>query len=54
MINYDHFETEMQLRYPDSMLYFRNMCDGGNTPGFPSPRVQERSWAFSRGRKISD
>ena len=34
MIHFGHFETEMQLRYPDSLLFIRNMCDGGNTPGF--------------------
>ncbi|MCW3112232.1 MAG: dehydrogenase, partial [Segetibacter sp.] len=34
MMNFGHFETEMQVRYPDSFLYIRNMCDGGNTPGF--------------------
>ena len=34
MMNFGHFETEMHLRYPDSLLYIRNMCDGGNTPGF--------------------
>ena len=34
MMNFGHFETEMHLRYPDSLLFIRNMCDGGNTPGF--------------------
>ena len=34
MMNYGHFETEMHLRFPDSLLFIRNMCDGGNTPGF--------------------
>ena len=29
MMNYGHFETELHLRYPDSLLYIRNMCDGG-------------------------
>jgi len=46
MMNYGHFETEMQLRYPDSMLYIRNMCDGGNTPGFRPHAARNRPWAF--------
>jgi len=29
MMNFGHFETEMQLRYPDSLLFIRNMCDPG-------------------------
>ena len=31
MMNFGHFETEMHLRYPDSMLYIRNMCVSSNT-----------------------
>ena len=33
MMNYGHFETEMHVRYPDSLLFIRNMCDGGDTTG---------------------
>lgn len=46
MMNYGHFETEMQVRYPDSMLYIRNMCDGGNTPGFRPHAGRNTPWAF--------
>lgn len=46
MMNYGYFETEMQLRYPDSMLYIRNMCDGGNTPGFRPHSGRNEPWAF--------
>lgn len=46
MMNYGHFETEMQLRFPDSMLYIRNMCDGGNTPGFRPHSGRVSPWAF--------
>ncbi|PCE65793.1 PVC-type heme-binding CxxCH protein [Sediminicola luteus] len=46
MINYGHFETEMQLRYPDSLLYIRNMADGGNTPGFRPHPSRKSPWAF--------
>lgn len=46
MMNYGHFETEMQVRYPDSMLFIRNMCDGGNTPGFRPHSGRKSPWAF--------
>ncbi|MEM1326359.1 MAG: PVC-type heme-binding CxxCH protein [Bacteroidota bacterium] len=46
MINYNHFEKELYLRYPDSNLYIRNMCDGGDTPGFRAHSGREKPWAF--------
>ena len=46
MMNYGHFETELQLRYPDSSLYIRNMCDGGDTPGFRPHSGRKNPWAF--------
>ncbi|MCK0157014.1 GDSL-type esterase/lipase family protein [Cellulophaga sp. F20128] len=46
MINFGHFETELQLRYPDSLLYIRNMGDGGNTPGFRPHSSRKSPWAF--------
>jgi mono/diheme cytochrome c family protein/glucose/arabinose dehydrogenase len=52
MMNYGHFETEMQLRYPDSKLYIRNMCDGGNTPGFRPHSGRPTPWAFPGAEKF--
>ncbi len=52
MMNYDYFETELQLRYPDSLLYFRNMCDGGNTPGFRPHSGRPTPWAFPGAEKF--
>lgn len=52
MMNYGHFETEMQLRYPDSMLYIRNMCDGGDTPGFRPHSGRPLPWAFPGAEKF--
>lgn len=46
MINFGDFETELQLRYPDSLLNIRNMCDGGNTPGFRPNPSRKSPWAF--------
>ncbi len=52
MMNYGHFETELQLRYPDSLLYIRNMCDGGNTPGFRPHAGRNSPWAFPGAEKF--
>src|SRR3982751_6359081 len=52
MMNYDYFETELQLRYPDSFLYVRNMCDGGNTPGFRPHSGRPSPWAFPGAEKF--
>lgn len=46
MMNYGHFETELQVRYPESQLFIRNMCDGGNTPGFRPHSGRVSPWAF--------
>jgi mono/diheme cytochrome c family protein/glucose/arabinose dehydrogenase len=52
MMNFGSFETEMNLRYPDSMLYIRNMCDGGNTPGFRPHSGRPSPWAFPGAEKF--
>lgn len=52
MIHFDHFETELQLRYPDSNLLVRNMCDGGNTPGFRPHSGRNEPWAFPGAEKF--
>ncbi len=52
MINFGHFETELQLRYPDSLLFIRNMCDGGNTPGFRPHSGRVSPWAFPGAEKF--
>lgn len=52
MINFDYFETALQLRYPDSMLYVRNMCDGANTPGFRPHSGRPSPWAFPGAEKF--
>ena len=46
MMNFGHFETEMHMRYPDSALFIRNMCDGGDTPGFRPHSGRKSPWAF--------
>ncbi len=46
MMNFGYFETEVQLRHPDSLIFIRNMCDGGNTPGFRPHSGRKETWAF--------
>ncbi len=52
MMNFGYFETEMQLRYPDSTLFIRNMADGGNTPGFRPHSSRNSPWAFPGAEKF--
>src|SRR5690554_3188352 len=52
MMNFGHFETEMHLRYPDSLLFIRNMGDGGNTPGFRPHSGRNSPWAFPGAEKF--
>ncbi len=52
MMNYDNFETEMQVRYPDNQLYIRNMCDPGDTPGFRPRSSRFSPWAFLGAEKF--
>ena len=55
MLNYGHFETEMYVRNPDKDLVIRNMCDGGNTPGFRphSARQLKDHYAFPGAEKFN-
>ncbi len=46
MLNFGHFDTELHVRYPDSLLLVRNLCDGGNTPGFRPHPGRKDPWAF--------
>lgn len=52
MMNYDNFETELYVRYPDDNLIIRNMCDGGDTPGFRPHASRNTPWAFPGAEKF--
>lgn len=52
MINYDNFETELYLRYPEYKMQIRNMCDGGETPGFRPHSGRNSPWAFPGAEKF--
>jgi mono/diheme cytochrome c family protein/glucose/arabinose dehydrogenase len=40
------------VRYPDNSLYIRNMCDGGDTPGFRPHASRNLPWAFPGAEKF--
>ena len=46
MVDYSFFETELQVRFPQHRLFIRNMCDGGNTPGFQAHSARFSPFAF--------
>ena len=43
---FGHFETAIQKRYPEHQLVIRNLCDGGDTPGFRPHPGRATPWAF--------
>ncbi len=52
MINFSHFETETYYRFPDKNLTIRNLCDGGDTPGFRPHSGRNDPWAFPGAEKF--
>lgn len=52
MLNYGFFETRMQFLHPEDSLIIRNMCDGGNTPGFRPHSARNLPWAFPGAEKF--
>ncbi len=52
MQNFGFFETQMHLRFPNDSLKIRNMCDGGNTPGFRPHSSRNSPWAFPGAEKF--
>ena len=52
MMHYGYFETEIHLRFPNDSLIIRNMCDGGDTPGFRPHSSRNTPWAFPGAEKF--
>jgi glucose/arabinose dehydrogenase/mono/diheme cytochrome c family protein len=52
MMNYGFFDAELHLRFPDNKLTIRNMCDGGDTPGFRPHSSRNEPWAFVGAEKF--
>ncbi|MEL6356810.1 MAG: dehydrogenase, partial [Bacteroidota bacterium] len=46
MMHFGYFEAELHRRYPAHQLFIRNLCDGGNTPGFRPHSGRLSPWAF--------
>lgn len=46
MMNFGHFESLLYSNFPQHQLYIRNMCDGGDTPGFRPHSGRKHPWAF--------
>lgn len=51
-VYYSRIETELQLRYPESELFFRNMGRPGDTPGFRPHPARVSQWAFPGAEKF--
>ena len=52
MLNYGVFDTELHLRFPEHQLVIRNMCDGGDLPGFRPHSARNDPWAFPNADKF--
>ncbi len=54
MMEFGGLETELHLRYPDSTLFIRNLCDPGDTPGFRPRSGTNDPWAFPGAEQFQD
>ncbi len=56
MAKFNHFETELHLRYPELDLKIRNMCDEGHTPAHRQQpnRNNDGQYAFPGAEKLVD
>ncbi len=52
MMNYGSFDTELHMRFPSYKLFVRNLCDGGDTPGFRPHASRNTPWAFPDAAKF--
>lgn len=52
MLHFEHFETELQLRYPGHELFIRNICDEGNTPSFRPHSGRKNQLGFPGAEKF--
>ncbi|NQZ55899.1 MAG: HEAT repeat domain-containing protein [Lentisphaeraceae bacterium] len=52
MMEFGHFETELQLRFAANNLTIRNMCDEGDTPGYRPRSARRLPWAYEGAQKF--
>ncbi|MGH7956138.1 MAG: PVC-type heme-binding CxxCH protein, partial [Opitutaceae bacterium] len=51
-VYHSRLETELQLRYPESELFVRNMARSGDTPAFRPHAARVSQWAFPGAEKF--
>ncbi len=51
-VYYSRIETELNLRYPNHQLFFRNLGHVGDTPGFRPHPSRPSQWAFPGAEKF--
>jgi len=49
---FNHFETELQLRYPEHDLYIRNWCKEGDTPAFRPHPSRHSHYVIPKGKEL--
>lgn len=54
MINYGKLETNIQATFPNDSLIIRNMCDGGDRPGFRPHSGRDSAWVFPGAKAFQD
>lgn len=54
MLNYGDVETAIYTAFPDSSLIIRNMCDGGDMPGFRPHSGRKTPWPFPGAEAFQD
>lgn len=52
MNHFGHFETELQIRYPELDLYIRNMCREGDTPLFRPHSSRKEHWVVPGTKEL--
>ncbi len=52
MVDHPHLETNLQLSFPGTKLYYRNICHPGDTPGFRPHPSRKSQWAFPGAEKF--
>lgn len=53
MLDYGYFDTEIHVRFPDSLVTIRNMSAPGNTAGFRPHPSRNSPWAFDGAKQFN-
>jgi hypothetical protein len=52
MAHYDYFQAYLHMHTKGKNILYRNMCDGGDTPGFRPHSGRYTPWAFPGAEKF--